>query len=178
LRRFSFDTQAQSSLYLPHQKASSYPFAASEASGLKSNFGKMVKPFHAGKAAGKGLTAALLAKSGFVANKEVFKSQFGFLSLYGGKQKLYFTGVTENLGQSFEIVFPNVNIKKYPCCYHTHSVMDTLVSVAKKHNLLPQDIKSIHCGIHEIANKTLIHRILASGLEGNSTYPTVSPWLY
>lgn len=80
--------------------------------------------------------------------------------------------MTENLGQSFEIVFPGVNIKKYPCCYYTHSVIDVLVSVAKKHNLLPQDIKCIRYGIHEIANKTLIHRSPASGFEGKFKLPS------
>src|SRR5262249_56340109 len=41
--------------------------AASEASGLKENFGTMVKPLHAGLAARNGVPAALLARRGMTA---------------------------------------------------------------------------------------------------------------
>ena len=42
--------------------------AASQASGLKENFGTMTKPFHAGHAARSGVLSALLAREGFTAS--------------------------------------------------------------------------------------------------------------
>ncbi len=44
--------------------------AASQAAGLKCNFGTMTKPFHVGKAAANGLLAARLAARGFTAYPE------------------------------------------------------------------------------------------------------------
>jgi 2-methylcitrate dehydratase PrpD len=45
----------------PHTTAHALAIAASSASGLKENFGTMVKPLHAGLAASDGVTAARLA---------------------------------------------------------------------------------------------------------------------
>src|SRR5262249_39877566 len=47
------------------QTRASLSLAASQASGLKENFGTMTKPFHAGHAARSGVLAALLARDGF-----------------------------------------------------------------------------------------------------------------
>jgi 2-methylcitrate dehydratase PrpD len=52
--------------------------AASEASGLKENFGTMVKPLHAGLAARNGVLAALLAQAGLSASAEAIAGAQGF----------------------------------------------------------------------------------------------------
>jgi 2-methylcitrate dehydratase PrpD len=53
--------------------------AASEASGLKENFGTMVKPLHAGLAARDGVLAALLAQGGLTASDRALDGPQGFL---------------------------------------------------------------------------------------------------
>lgn len=148
-----------------------FGIAASEASGLKSNFGTMVKPLHAGSAAKKGVTAALLAKSGFVANPEMFESQCGYFDLYGGGEEYDFKKATENLGKSFDIIFPGINIKKYPSCYYTQSPIDALLALVKEHKLLPHNVRHIRCGVNEIAAKTLIYPDPRTGLEGKFSLP-------
>src|SRR5476649_1474174 len=60
--------------------------AASEASGLKENFGTMVKPLHAGLAARNGVLAALLAKSGMTASHLAIDGPQGFLRAMDGEQ--------------------------------------------------------------------------------------------
>jgi 2-methylcitrate dehydratase PrpD len=55
--------------------------AASEASGLKENFGTMVKPLHAGLAARDGVLAALLARSGLTASERALDGPQGFLQV-------------------------------------------------------------------------------------------------
>ena len=52
--------------------------AGAQAAGLKSMFGTMCKPFHAGKAAQNGLAAATLAARGFTSNPEVLETGQGF----------------------------------------------------------------------------------------------------
>ena len=54
--------------------------AASEASGLKENFGTMVKPLHAGLAARNGVLAALLARCGMTASAAALDGPQGFLA--------------------------------------------------------------------------------------------------
>src|SRR5204862_933988 len=55
--------------------------AASEASGLKENFGTDVKPLHAGLAARNGVHAALLAKNGMKASERAIDGPQGFLAV-------------------------------------------------------------------------------------------------
>ena len=52
--------------------------AGTQAAGLKSMFGTMAKPFHAGNAANNGLRAALLARRGFTARPDVLECAQGF----------------------------------------------------------------------------------------------------
>jgi 2-methylcitrate dehydratase PrpD len=51
--------------------------AASFASGVKANFGTMVKPLHVGQSARNGLLAALLAEAGYDANPAVLEHKQG-----------------------------------------------------------------------------------------------------
>ena len=59
--------------------ARAFGIAASEAAGLKSNFGTMTKPLHAGKAALNGLMAARLAARGFTARTDAIETSGGLL---------------------------------------------------------------------------------------------------
>src|SRR5581483_2480456 len=52
--------------------------AATQAAGLKSMFGTMAKPLHAGKAAANGLLAARLAAGGFTAAPDAIETAQGF----------------------------------------------------------------------------------------------------
>src|SRR5262249_2103243 len=61
--------------------------AASEASGLKENFGSMVKPLHAGLAARNGVHAALLAKFGMTGSAQALEGPQGFLHAMDGERE-------------------------------------------------------------------------------------------
>jgi 2-methylcitrate dehydratase PrpD len=58
--------------------------AATQAAGMKSNFGTMSKPLHAGKACANGLFAARLAARGFTANPTAIEAEQGFAEITGG----------------------------------------------------------------------------------------------
>src|SRR5882672_6605866 len=67
------------------QTATALAIAASFASGIKANFGTMMKPLHVGHCARNGLYAALLAREGYTANaKTVFEHKQGFLDVFNG----------------------------------------------------------------------------------------------
>src|SRR3954468_18347386 len=57
--------------------------AGTRAAGLKSQFGTMCKPFHAGKAAQNGLLAARLASRGFSSHPDLVECEQGFALTHG-----------------------------------------------------------------------------------------------
>ncbi len=58
--------------------------AGTQAAGLKSGFGTMAKPLHAGRAASNGLAAALLARGGFTGNSAIIETAQGFAATHAG----------------------------------------------------------------------------------------------
>src|SRR5215468_7288011 len=62
--------------------------AATQAAGLKSMFGTMSKPLHAGKACANGLLAARLADRGFTAHPAAIETDQGFAEVSGGRRDL------------------------------------------------------------------------------------------
>jgi 2-methylcitrate dehydratase PrpD len=58
--------------------ATAFGLAAAQAAGVRSMFGTMSKPFHAGKAAQNGLIAAALAARGFTSNPDALETGLGF----------------------------------------------------------------------------------------------------
>ena len=67
------------------QTATALAIAASFASGIKANFGTMMKPLHVGHCARNGLYAALLAREGYTANTaSAFEHKQGFFQVFNG----------------------------------------------------------------------------------------------
>lgn len=58
--------------------ATAFGIAAAQAAGIRSMFGTMCKPLHAGKAAQNGLIAADLAARGFTSNDAALETELGF----------------------------------------------------------------------------------------------------
>ncbi|WP_223881228.1 MmgE/PrpD family protein [Nesterenkonia ebinurensis] len=66
------------------QTIAAIAIAASAASGLRGNFGTMVKPLHAGAAARTGVMAAQLASCGVTGAIGALEDSYGFLGTFGG----------------------------------------------------------------------------------------------
>src|SRR6476620_3196182 len=58
--------------------------AASQAAGLRENFGTMMKPFHAGRACESGVVAAEFAQLGYTATPIILEAGRGFFKAAGG----------------------------------------------------------------------------------------------
>ena len=115
--------------------------AASMASGIRANFGSMGKPMHVGRAAESGVTAALLAQSGFTANEEALDGQWGYLAVAGrGGDPGLLTG---RFGNPLSILSPGVSIKPYPCGVLTHPSMDAMGDLMREEALDPDDIEQV-----------------------------------
>ncbi len=139
--------------------------AASQASGLKENFGTMAKPLHAGHAARSGLLAALLAREGFTASEIALEGPQGYFSTLGSRTADP-TVILESLGAPWKILTTGVAVKLYPCCACTHSIIDAVLEIRGAHRLSPEDVAEITVGVASTVPAILIHHDARTGLEG------------
>jgi len=140
--------------------------AASEAAGLRKNKGTSAKPFHAGNAARGGVVAALLAREGLGGNPDILEGQVGFCNVYCGEEHYHLERIVEGLGDPFDIYSPGIDIKQYPSCSRTHTGIDAILSLIEEHNIEPEDVERIDCGVSYTTPLSLIHPNPKTGLEG------------
>ena len=113
--------------------------AGTQASGLKSQFGTMCKPFHAGKASQNGLLAARLAARGFSSRPDLFECEQGFALTHGPDFRPE-RALADPPG-GFHIL---ANLFKYhAACYLTHGPIETARAVRDRHHLMPEQIARI-----------------------------------
>ena len=144
--------------------------AASEASGLKENFGTMVKPLHAGLAARNGVLAAQLATSGMTASAAAIEGPQGFLAAMDSSQPSL-AGVVADLGTRWEILDTGITVKLYPSCAGTHPALDALLDLKRRERFAGGDVESVEIGVDPIVPTILIYDRPSSGLEGKFSMP-------
>lgn len=98
--------------------------AASQAGGLKANFGTMTKPFHAGHAAERGLLAARLAMRGFTANPEAVDGRQGYAdAAASGREDLDWERFHQQDGR---FLIEDTLFKYHAACYLTHAAIEAV----------------------------------------------------
>lgn len=105
----------------PSQFEAAFGLAATQAAGLKSQFGTMGKPYHAGLAARTGLEAAQLAKAGFDTRGAGLDGLQGFGPTHHGENNL---GAFDSLGA--EWLMESVSHKFHACCHGLHAMLEAL----------------------------------------------------
>jgi 2-methylcitrate dehydratase PrpD len=154
------------------ETANALSIAASEACGLKENFGTMVKPLHAGLAARNGVLAALLAQAGMIASDEAFQGPQGFLVAFDGEHGRHrLDDFVVDLGARWEILETGITVKLYPSCAATHPMLDALLDLKREHRFAGDDIESIVIGVDPVTPTVLIHDRPANGLQAKFSMP-------
>ena len=128
--------------------ATALAIAASFASGIKSNFGTMVKPLHVGHCTRNGLYAARLARAGFTAKPEALEHKQGFFNVFNGEGTYDASRIAARWAAPLDILSPGIAIKQYPCCGSTHPALDAMLDLARRHNLAAGGIDRIDAWIH------------------------------
>jgi 2-methylcitrate dehydratase PrpD len=142
--------------------------AASLASGFRQNFGTMMQAFHSGMAARNGVMAALLAQRGFTADPTILESRMGYANLFGaGPEKL--VPKIAALGKDLALLGPNLYLKLYPCGFPLQRPIDLAIDLATAHDLDPDQIESIRCGVHYLIPETVFHENPQTGLQGRTS---------
>ncbi|HEY6249758.1 MAG TPA: MmgE/PrpD family protein [Candidatus Angelobacter sp.] len=144
--------------------------AASEASGLKENFGTMTKPLHAGLGARNAVFAALLAQQGFTANEGALDGPQGFLAAMASEKPDLQT-LSENLGKRWEILETGITVKLYPSCSATHPALDSVLDLRREHNLLANQIESVKVHVDSLTPALLAYDRPQTGLQGKFSMP-------
>lgn len=105
--------------------------------------GSWTKRFHPGWAGAAGVTAATLAKAGFVGPKGAYDGRFGFFNVYLGKyaETADLTSITEDLGSDWQ--FTRTSIKMYPACHHIHAFLNATLALSREHDVDPSNVASV-----------------------------------
>ena len=143
--------------------------AASEASGLKENFGAMTKPLHAGLAARNAVLAALLAQQGFTASDRALDGPQGFfVATASEKADLQTAG---DLGKHWEILKTGITVKLYPSCAATHPALDSVLDLRREYNLDASQIESVQVLVDSVTPPLLAYSRPQTGLQGKFSMP-------
>ncbi|MBI4492608.1 MAG: MmgE/PrpD family protein [Chloroflexi bacterium] len=129
--------------------------AASQAAGLRENFGTMAKPFHAGRAAESGVVAADLAGRGWTAAPTILEAGRGFFQAAGGG---YEPSLIEGqLGNPWTFDSPGVSIKPHPSGSLTHPGMGLMLDLIRQHDIRPEQVRRVKVGTNRNMPNALIH---------------------
>jgi len=154
----------------PLQTAHALAIAASEASGLKENFGTMVKPLHAGLAARNGVLAAGLAQAGLTASASAIDGPQGFLAAFDSAAPSLHEAVAD-LGARWEILDTGITVKLYPSCAATHPSLDAILDLRREHRFAAEDVAAVSIGVDPITPTVLLYDAPANALEAKFSMP-------
>jgi len=145
--------------------------AATEASGLKVEFGSMSKSLNVGGAAQNGLFAALLAAQGFSSAEDALEGPDGYVQAASLRHN--YEPLTKDLGQSFLISLNTY--KPFACGIVIHPAIDAALQIRRDYRVAPADIRSILVKASPLVLQLTGKQNPQDGLEGKfSIYHSVA----
>ena len=135
--------------------------AGTQASGLKSMFGTMCKPFHAGKAAYAGLLAARLAARGFSSRADVLECAQGFAKTHSPDFFPEKAMETPPEGSHMR----NNLFKYHAACYLTHGPIEAARKLRDFHGVTPETVEKIVLRIDQATDRVCNIAKPTTGLE-------------
>jgi len=138
------------------QTAQVLSLGASQAAGLRENFGTMTKPFHPGRSAESGIVAAELIGLGWTAAPDALEAKRGFFNAAGGGWDP--AAIHGKLGKPWTFAMPGVSIKPHPSGSLTHPGMGAMLDLILRHDIRPAQVAKVHVGTNRHMPNTLIHR--------------------
>ena len=114
---------------------------STRASGLKSQFGTMGKPYNAGIAAANRVECAGLARAGFTSVDDGVMGPHGFVATHSAAPSK--AGVRDDPPPG-TFLFEDIKYKLHACCHGTHAMIEALAATKRGHNLTPERVAAIH----------------------------------
>jgi 2-methylcitrate dehydratase PrpD len=135
--------------------------AGTQAAGLKSMFGTMCKPLHAGKASYHGLMAARLANRGFSSRADVIECQQGFASTHS--PDFHPERALETPANGWYI---RSNLFKYhAACYMVHSSIEAARKLREQFDASPERVQRVSIELEEACDRICNIPAPRTGLE-------------
>ncbi len=148
----------------PDQMQTALGLLATRASGLKSQFGTMGKPFNAGLAASNGVEAASLARLGMEARIGALEGPQGFgPTHHGAADGTAFDGLGEDW------LFESVSHKFHACCHGLHATLEASAQI----DVAGDDITAIRVHTHPRWLSVCNQPAPETGLGAKFSYSTV-----
>lgn len=145
----------------PGQSATAYGISATSAAGLKSMFGTMCKPLHAGHAARNGLQAARLAARGFTSRQDALECAQGFAAT----QSVDFNPEAAMLDAPLDHHIRENLFKYHAACYLTHGAIEAGIALRRRHAVSSNAIEAIAMRVPPVADRVCNLAAPRTGLE-------------
>jgi len=102
------------------------------------------KRMHPGWAGVAGITAASLARGGFIGPSRAYEGRFALFKshLHEQEAEVDYAKITAGLGETWEVAATAV--KPFPICHLLHACADSALELGRKHGLKAADIERIH----------------------------------
>jgi len=106
------------------------------------------KRVHSGWAGVGGITAASLARSGFIGTSKVYEGGDGLLRSHAGAHlpDVKTGALTEGLGDTWRA--EEVAVKPFPICHILHACVDSALALKRAHNLKSRDVAQVRALLH------------------------------
>lgn len=138
-----------------------FGLAGTQAGGVKSVFGTMAKPLHAGRAAANGLLAVRLAARGFTSDPAILESPQGFAATHAGALDAARLAAADGRFLVRDALF-----KYHAACYLTHAAIEAAVRLREQGRVTAREVERVevavprgHLGVCDVAEPR-------TGLEG------------
>jgi 2-methylcitrate dehydratase PrpD len=118
---------------------------ATRASGLKSQFGSMGKPYNAGVAASNGVEAAALARRGFVSADDGVGGAQGFVDAH---VDYAFEEAAWSAPPPATFLFEDVKHKLHACCHGLHAAIEALREMKARRPIEPDEVAAVRIRVN------------------------------
>jgi 2-methylcitrate dehydratase PrpD len=140
---------------------------STRASGLKSQFGTMGKPFNAGIAAANGVEAAALAKRGFISCDDGIGMPQGFVDTHSDAPD--HEGPWQD-PPPHRFIFEDIKYKLHACCHGTHAMIEALQAARRGQAMSAADVTQIDVRTHSRWLRVCDIKAPRTGLEAKFSY--------
>lgn len=129
--------------------------AASQAGGVRANFGAMVEQLHTGFAAEAGLVAADLARRGLTGAPAILETPLGWFAAAAGGYEA--DAIDGRLGAPWAFNDPGMWIKPFPNGALTHAAMTLMLDLMDEHAITADQVERVRVATNTRIAATLIH---------------------
>ena len=140
---------------------------STRASGLKSQFGSMGKPYNAGIAASNGVEAAALARRGFVSADDGIGGAQGFVDAHVDQA---FEDAAWAAPPPAAFLFEDVKHKLHACCHGLHAAIEALSELKARRAIEPDEVAAVRIRVNPRWLKVCDIKRPRTGLEAKFSY--------